>query len=262
MEGTVISGQDFRSTVYGYWAARFGCAIDEFARSGCRVVVDDQLVGKGKLNIYHIDHTHVVRIAPELANQLAYDPGVTIDLRLTSLEGIQTLLGETYRAEVESTLLDYFLDAVDFVRHAVADDFAVQTIDAERDGPMLAELFEACTEEELDEADIILEEPDPVILGLVHGGKMVAYSSHRYWGEREIADIGVLIHPEYRGQGLGKTIVAELCKWCISNDVVPMYRVFDDHVVSRKIPVALGFRELIPIETIAITKLDSPKSQH
>ena len=108
--------------------------------------------------------------------------------------------------------------------------------------------------EELDDADIILDEPDPVIMGLVHNGELTAYASHRYWGDEEIADIGVLIHPNYRGQGLGKAIVSSLCAWCFENNIVPMYRVFDDNTISKKIPKKLGFSELIPIFTYGIRR--------
>jgi predicted GNAT family acetyltransferase len=66
--------------------------------------------------------------------------------------------------------------------------------------------------------------------------------------------IGVLIHPNYRGRGLGKAVVSALCEWCIENDVVPMYRVFSDHDHSRRIARALGFREMVTIETLNVNQ--------
>ena len=49
-----------------------------------------------------------------------------------------------------------------------------------------------------------------LIYGLFHNGQLMAYASHPYWGEI-IADIGVLIHPDYRSRGLGKAVVSLLC---------------------------------------------------
>jgi predicted GNAT family acetyltransferase len=86
---------------------------------------------------------------------------------------------------------------------------------------------------------------------MFEGGQLVAYASHRYWDDM-IADIGVLIHPSYRGRGLGKAVVSALCEWCIENEVVPMYRVFTDHTHSRRIPEALGFKAMVIIETLIL----------
>jgi predicted GNAT family acetyltransferase len=59
-----------------------------------------------------------------------------------------------------------------------------------------------------------------------------------------------LIHPGYRGRGLGKAVVSALCEWCSANEVVPMYRVFTDHTHSRRITETLGFKEMVVIETL------------
>ena len=57
-------------------------------------------------------------------------------------------------------------------------------------------------------------------------------------------------------KGLGKAVVSALCEWCIENEVVPMYRVYTDHTHSRKIPKALGFKEMVVIETLELIKED------
>jgi predicted GNAT family acetyltransferase len=98
---------------------------------------------------------------------------------------------------------------------------------------------------------IFVDEPDPVIFGMLDRGQLVAYASHRYRGE-VIADIGVLVHPDYRSRGLGKAVVSVLCEWCIHNDVVPMYRAFSDHTHSMRIGRALGFQEMVSIEALEL----------
>lgn len=76
--------------------------------------------------------------------------------------------------------------------------------------------------------------------------KLVAYSSYRIFGDN-ICDAGVLVHPDYRGQGLGKAVVSTLCAYCIENSVVPMYRVFEENKGSIRIPEALGFDLLLSV---------------
>ena len=122
----------------------------------------------------------------------------------------------------------------DFIPQPIPNKFALKHLDPEADEELLTKLFNACTPEELGDADIILNEPDPVIMGLTYNDELVTYASHRYWGDDEIADIGVLTKPNHRGRGLGKAIISGLCEWCIQHNVVPMYRVFDNNIISKK----------------------------
>ena len=241
----------FFKTVYGHWANLFECPIDLFSKQGIYIFADDQYTDK-KLVLYHIDKLAVIRISPVLIKEAGLKAGFQAYDKPISPQILSTLLGSDYKFERKSTLLDYFLAPADFIPQPAPEGFRLQHLDPKADEAILLKLFNACTPEELDDADIILGEPDPVIMGLIYNGELVAYASHRYWGDDEIADMGVLIHPKYRGRGLGKAIVASLCKWCIQHNVVPMYRVFDENRISQKIPIKLGFQELIPIHSFSI----------
>ena len=239
------TGNELEQVVYGYWAKRFGCDRKDFVCFGTLVIKEKELAETGKTYIYHIDKMRIVRIAPSLARQAELPDGYARDYSLT-VKALQTLV----RVEAQSTLLDCYLDPKDFKRFTVGNGFTTRRLDAENDHPCLLSLYEACTEADLDGAEISIDEPDPVIYGMFEGGQLVAYASHRYWDD-VIADIGVLIHPNYRGRGLGKAVVSALCEWCIENEVVPMYRVFTDHTHSRRIPEALGFKAMVVIETLS-----------
>lgn len=69
-----------------------------------------------------------------------------------------------------------------------------------------------------------------------------------------LADIGVLVHKDYRKRGLGKAVVAELCQVCFDHDIVPMYRAMEYNTGSLRIPRALGFKLLLKIESLMITE--------
>jgi GNAT superfamily N-acetyltransferase len=179
--------------------------------------------------------------------------GYDRDFGSLTVEKLQELVAEENRVETECTLLDCYLDPSHFRPFTIGKDFITRRLHAENDDSYLLSLYEACTEEDLDEAEISIDKPDPVIYGIFAGGQLVAYASHRYWDD-VIADIGVLIHPGYRSRGLGKAVVSALCEWCIANDVVPMYRVFSDHTHSLRISQALGFKEMVLIETSKVMK--------
>jgi len=247
----MLTGDYFKQVVYGYWARRFECNREDFARPGTLVIKEKELAETRKTHIYQIDRMSIVRTFPILAKQAGLPDGCDRDFASLSVNRLQELAADKFKVEVESTLLDFFLDPEDFVPFPVGKDFTTHRLYAESENSILLSLFEACTEEDLDNADINIEEPDPVIYGIFSGKKLVAYASFRYWDD-VIADMGVLIHPDYRGQGLGKAVISVLCKWCIENDVVPMYRVFNDHPYSIRIPQALGFQDLVIIETLKI----------
>ncbi len=249
--------ENFKKTVYGYWASRFNCDMDVFSQSKISIFVDDQVKNRNSVNIYQIGKLRIIRISPALEKEFG-DPSKfqATGEAFTNEELLTNLLGNKYQVEEKNILLDYFLAPPDFNPQATPDKFALKRLDPDSDTELLSKLFNACTPEELDDADIILDEPDPVILGLIYNRDLAAYASHRYWGDEEIADIGVLIHPDYRGQGLGKGIVSSLCAWCIQHNVVPMYRIFDDSIISEKIPKRLGFGELITVSTYSVKKRD------
>jgi GNAT superfamily N-acetyltransferase len=246
-----ITGKALEKIVYDFWADRFGCAPEDLSKAGMLFIRDEEITDPSRVILYHVDKMSVVRISPSLADQIGIPGKYPETLKM---EGIQSLLGGGYQVSITSTLLDNYLDPKEFTVFAPKGNFPARRVDAEQNKSILFSLFEACTEEDLDAADIYIDDPDPVIFGLFNGEKMVAYASHRYWGE-SIGDMGVLIHPEYRSQGLGKAVISALCEWCIQNEVVPMYRVFSDHNHSRRIPLALGFKDMVIVESLRVIKL-------
>ncbi|RPJ27495.1 MAG: GNAT family N-acetyltransferase [Chloroflexi bacterium] len=246
------TGNELDQVVYGYWAKRFGCDRQDFVHSGTLVIKEEELAGTGKIYLYHIDRMSIVRADPSLAKQAGLQEGYDRDSGSLSVPKLQALVP----VEVDSTFLDYYLDAKDFKCFTARGDFTTRRLYAENDNPYLQSLYEACTEGDLDEAAINVDEPDPVIYGMFDGDQLVAYASHRYW-EDVIADIGVLIHPGYRGRGLGKAVVSALCEWCIGSGVVPMYRVFSYNDHSCNLAQALGFNALVVIETLKVVKEES-----
>ena len=245
------TGSELEQVVYGYWAKRFDCDQEDFAHSGTLVIKEEELDETGKIHIYHIGRMSIVRVAPFLAKQAGLPDSYDRDFGSLTADKFQALVAEENRVELESTLLDCYLGPQELKCFVAGGDFTTRRLYADNDHSYLLSLYEACTEADLDEAEISIEEPDPVIYGIFAGGQLVAYASHRYWDE-VIADMGVLVHPRYRGRGFGKAVVSALCEWCIGNGVVPMYRVFNDHPHSLRIPQALGFKEMVVIETLKI----------
>jgi RimJ/RimL family protein N-acetyltransferase len=245
----LIIGDTLQEIIYRFWAGRFECDPAAFTQSGVLVFEDGKLEDPSRFYSYHIGELVVLRIALSSIEALGLSPGLMTDGGV----GVRSLLEDEGRVSRDGLFLITYLDPRDFVPFSVGGDFTARRVHAEEENDTLLALYEACSEEDLDDAEIYIDEPDPVIFGVFDGERMVSYASHRYWMD-VIADIGVLTHPDYRHRGLGKGAVSALCDWCIHNDVVPMYRVDDAHFRSRKIPEALGFRHKIEIDMLQLVQ--------
>ena len=243
------TGPEFEGVVYSYWAKRFDCDRDHFTLPGTLMILEENLEETKRTIIFHIDKMSIVRTAPSLAEEAGLAGGYQRDFGSLTANSLQNRIGDKYQIELSSTFLDCYLDPKDYKSFKPGPEFKTRRLDPERDAAYLDDLFGACTAEDLDQADIILNEPDPVIFGIFTGSQLAAYASHRYWDD-VIADIGVLVHPGYRSQSLGKAVVSSLCSWCFENDIVPMYRVFDTHQISVKLSREIGFKEMVVIKSL------------
>ena len=116
------------------------------------------------------------------------------------------------------------------------------TIDA--DVARIQALVDACTEEEVDDAAIEMDELDPVIrcVEAEPGGQLIGYASafpDEDFGGRW--DIGVLTHPDHRRKGLGARSVQRLVADLVADGQVPIYRHDLDNAGSAALSTALGF---------------------
>jgi aminoglycoside 3-N-acetyltransferase I len=74
----------------------------------------------------------------------------------------------------------------------------------------------------------LLSNPDFLVFVVMSNNKVVGgltiYVLHRYFGTKPIAyiyDVGV--SPDFQRQGLGKALIAEVCKFCKKNDFEDAY---------------------------------------
>ena len=249
----MLTGQTYKDAVHGYWAKRFGFQPEDFFRPCTWVRVEDDFRDSGTCVLYHIGQASIIRVDPALAERINLPAGMLPTPSAMTIKDLQDHIGGQYTVGLKYTLLDHFLDPKDFKPAPAPEGFIPHYLDAQNktENAILLDFYDQCSAEDLDEADIYIDEPDPVIFGLFDGEQMVAYASHRYW-ENTLADIGVLVHKDYRKRGLGKAVVAELCQVCFDHDIVPMYRAMDYNTGSLRIPHALGFEMLLTVKSLKI----------
>ena len=131
-----------------------------------------------------------------------------------------------------------------------ADD--VRVIDREGEHDLIAALV-ASDAEGADEAEIELDDLDERIVGIVRDGTLAAYASECPWDvDGTFADIGVMTHPDHRGQRLGHAVVVEVTRSIDAGGRVPMYRCNLDNTASRALSQAVGYTEVSILAAVTL----------
>ena len=127
--------------------------------------------------------------------------------------------------------------------------------DNDRDRELLAAFAGACSDEELDEAELDLDELDPAILVLVDDtGSIAAYASGRPWAmDADFDDIAVITHPQHRGRGLGAKTVAEFARRRQQAGRLMFYNHNVENVGSARVADTVGFEVTT---TVAAVRFD------
>lgn len=243
------TGKEFEKEVYDFWTDKFGVPRDAIHKKCSYVIYEDSFDKNDKIVVYDIKDMTIIRIGEGLAEDLGINEGL-IEGSVYDMDKTKNLLAKKEYKIIEAyDLYDFFLDPADFKNADTDNKYNARMLDVEADKQNMLTLFDACSLEEMDDADIYIDELDPVNYGAFDGDKLVAYCSYRMFGDN-ICDAGVIIHPDYRNKGLGKAVTAGIAKHCIENDIIPMCRIFDYNKYSLMIPKSLGFKMMVLVHSI------------
>lgn len=232
---------DKRISIYKERASIYKCDDSLFGKNGVTVVPIETMRGKNYITLACYENHSLIRIDPEMDNPVADLSGseqMTPDEIFSSVKSYYENKGR-----VLEKLYCYFYYLKD-EPYSYDTDLPIDRID-ETNQRQLDDFLGTLSEEEIDLADIELDNLDPVIFGGFDRDKMIAYVSHRYPdGHEGIGDIGIVIDSEYRGKGYGKAMLSKEIGWCLDNNIIPMYVVMDKNIKSKSLVESMGFTKL------------------
>jgi RimJ/RimL family protein N-acetyltransferase len=243
-----VDQENFMQRVLSHWAERYGCTIEALQQPGVELMPEPDYAGSGGIHAWHIARHTFVRFDPTLqagidALQMALrspvpsEPGqITATLHASKLRVSRT----------ERGLLSYLFPP-DFKPIPVPPAFTIRRLEPS-DAQTLSDLQAACGADEIEEAEVSVEDEIPFGCFLGHRLATVA-TGFTLTG---FMDIGVITHPDFRRQGLGEAAVSTLSAWCMERDILPQYRCSQDNVASHKLALRLGFVTLIHSEHVYI----------
>ena len=116
-------------------------------------------------------------------------------------------------------------------------DARVRTVNG-ADRKLLEELHRAAPSDEVEEADVDVDHP--LAVGIVESGRLVAIASLLDEGEKAV-DVGVLVHPDARGRGLGAAVVNEVARRATRDGLLVQYRCATENHASARLAQRCGF---------------------
>lgn len=212
-----------------------------------QVISNKKYEEKKEINIYQINSSSIIVTAPSLYHNISNK--ISHLSKDTNIEISQ--LKELLHLEDHSigNITSYsFLNPDDLIEPEVDSKYTFSLIDATYKKEF--DIFKnACSKKDLDEGLVSIE--DSVVFGCFHEKHLIGIASYWFLGKR-LADIGVVIHPEYRQQGIGRALVSKLCNWGINNNKINLYRHDVTNKSSQQLALSLNFREYLYVEEMKI----------
>lgn len=175
----------------------------------------------------------------------------TLAPRLGSLTSAEPIDVETFRQRTDELGGEFVANG----RHRVLDRPPASPVGAaphelrwldpgdEGDLALLHRFVDACSEDDLDEAELELDDlDDHIVVSLGDDGEISGYASGRPFDVAEdFDDIGVITHPDHRGRRLGALVVAEYCRVRQAAGRRMYYSCDVENLGSNRVAETVGF---------------------
>jgi RimJ/RimL family protein N-acetyltransferase len=233
----------FSRTVTDYWLRR-DAALDDVGIGEYRVVIDDSLPAHRSLTILEPrDGGGVLTLTAAHAARL-------------ELIGGSTVGGPALRSALEATKVN--LNGADHLFYLPVEEHAVVRNEVvsegtrqltEKDAAQFTQFAAGAPADEMDEAFVELDHW--LVFGTFVDGQLVTAASMYPWTGAQLADLGVITLPEYRGRGLGRRTVRAMSARSLADGYEPQYRCQLDNEPSIALARAAGFARFGTWDVIA-----------
>jgi GNAT superfamily N-acetyltransferase len=147
---------------------------------------------------------------------------------------LASVLGDRVERMIGPAVISY-ADTTDFILH---DEQGARPLIPSDDDALRA-LSEEVGEDAWENSNIAFDRVP--VFGIYDQHKLVAAASYERWGER-ILHVGILTHPEHRGQGLGLGVAAATVTHALEAGGIAQYQTLEANEPSMRIADKLGFK--------------------
>ncbi|WP_026735337.1 GNAT family N-acetyltransferase [Fischerella sp. PCC 9605] len=213
-----------------YWANRLQCSPTVFERSGTIAIATEQPETYSRIIVTRITQSAIVQVPPNWVDAIVEE--LDLDQIVTAEQILATFADDKLEFGWRDFIWYFPPDAL-----ASSLDQRVRSLN-ENDQKALEQLLEACSEEERELGNVNLNQALPV--GLFDQSILISVASFIFDGD-SVADVGVITHPNHRGQGLGRLVVSELIRQGIECKRIIQYTTQEKNLSSKRLAESLGF---------------------
>lgn len=223
----------FSSVVTGYWDAKLPRAGG--TSGGFSLTLDPALREDRRVMVLDAGDTVRAVLTPAVARQAE----VSGDDKLSALTAseFRRALGEAGVTLYGADRVHYFLEADKPALMHESAQIDVRRL-AEGDAEPFAEFEASAPAQDLDDAYVELDHW--AVFGAFVQGRLVSAASAYPWDGAQIADVGVLTLPEFRGHGHARAVVRALCRYAARQGYEPQYRCQFDNEPSIALARSAG----------------------
>lgn len=227
--------------IHNHLATYFKLPMENVNQAGTSIFADEERDPSGTQVVWTLDKHVIVRTHPKFEAEFRalIEEGQALSL---------TTIAENLDMTVEEQYNWYFVTEADFILHDYA--FTTRKLTKE-DAEAFADFQAQCSEQERQVGEVGLE--DEMIFGILDGNRIIAVASSFEW--YGFVDIGVLTDPAYRGQGVGKAVVAAITSHYLQNkedERILLYRHETSNIGSEKIAKAVGWQRFATLDSIRL----------
>ena len=227
-----------------FWARRLGCLPEDLRSPGVRVVCSRD-VDPGRMAVLELDRATIVRASSEHEEPITLWARNRSEDSPRSAEAVARALGDQEWSVGPSENVLY-LDPAEF---RPFDQPGVRPLCLE-DSRDLTAMHRGCTLQEQQAGEVNIDHP--AIFGAYADGRLVAAASLIDQGDG-IADVGVMVHRDYRRRGFGRAAVSALSRWGLDNRRIVQYSRLCSNTGYARIADSLGFREFGRYQNLFLT---------
>lgn len=218
-------------TLHEYYAMMYKIDPCELHQPGNAVRLSEGLAGKNTVYFTRPSEKACISVGPDVAKQLGMDflSSCSLDELAARCDG--------WELEERYPWLIYESDLPPGYTHP--DGYEIRRVDPE-EKDVIREFLALSSEQDIDDAEIDVDDPDEEIRMAYYRSVPVAYAGYRVF-TTGVADTGILVHPDHRGRGLACSLVGEVTGACIERGRVPMWRTWDGNQASYHVALHNGY---------------------
>lgn len=237
----------FSDIVHSYWQSQMMRGSIIHIDEVFTLVSNPELKDSYKVMILEMANTHTMAVVTPL---------IAAELKLEEIEqySIASLRRAISKCELDLHAPDYiyYLPNNNVPDTREKEEYVIRALSKERDREVFIQFESSCLEEDLDGAYVSLDHW--LVYGVFDTDRLVGVSSMYLWDDTQIADLGIIIHNEYRGEGIATRLVQTICREVVTRGYVPQYRCQIDNDASVALAAAVGFKLFGQWEAIVANK--------